>query len=112
MVKVIGLVKKRPDMTHEQFRDYWLNTHSRLEKESLRVNPIRRIVANFFTENLVDQAPFDGMVELYFDDIDQMRKQWSSGHDDVMKNDEANFCDPSYRILFLVDEVEIGTRIG
>jgi|HubBroStandDraft_5_1064220.scaffolds.fasta_scaffold64576_1 uncharacterized protein (TIGR02118 family) len=110
MVKVVGLVKKRADMTREEFKDYWLNKHSRLEKASLKVNPVRRIVANFFEENLIDRAPFDGMVELYFDDIDQMRAQWSSGHDETMKNDEANFCDPSYRIFFVVEEVEIGRR--
>lgn len=110
MIKVVGLVKKRPDMTHEAFKDYWLNKHSRLEKDSLAKNPVRRIVANFFQDNLVGAAPFDGMVELYYDSIEDMRAQWSSGHDDAMRADEANFCDPSYRIFFIAEEVEIGAK--
>jgi hypothetical protein len=42
--------------------------------------------------------------------MDQFRKQWVSGHDEDMKADEANFCDPSFRVFFVVDEVEIGHR--
>jgi hypothetical protein len=37
-----------------------------------------------------------------------MRAMWESGHDETMRNDEANFCDMSYRVFCLVDEVEIG----
>jgi uncharacterized protein (TIGR02118 family) len=112
LIKVVGLVKRKPGMSREAFKDYWLNQHSRLEKTSLAQNPVRRIVANFVEEDLIEEAPFDGMVELYFDNIEQMRSQWGSGHDDTMKADEANFCDPAYRIFFIVDEVEIGRRTG
>jgi uncharacterized protein (TIGR02118 family) len=110
LVKVVGLVKRKPGMSAQAFKKYWINEHSRLEKTSLKRNPVRRIVANFVAENLIDEAPFDGMVELYFDDMEQFRAQWSSGHDETMKADEANFCDPSFRIFFIVDEVEIGSR--
>ena len=34
MIKIVGLVKRRPDLTREQFKDYWLKNHSKLEKES------------------------------------------------------------------------------
>ncbi len=110
MVKVVGLVKRKPGMSAQAFKDYWLNEHSRLEQSSLKVNPVRRIVANFIEEPLIGEPPFDGMVELYFDDMEQFRKQWASGHDEDMKADEANFCDPSFRVFFVVDEVEIGQR--
>ncbi len=110
MVKVVGLLKRKPGMSAQAFKDYWLNEHSKLEKSSLKVNPVRRIVANFVEENLIEESPFDAMVELYFDNMEQFRTQWSSGHDEKMKADEANFCDPSFRIFFIVDEVEIGQR--
>ena len=108
MIKVVGLVRKRPDMSHAEFRDYWLNRHSRLEQASLASNPVRRIVANFWREDVVGEAPFHGMVELYYDSIEDMRRVWGSGHDDEMRADEANFCDPGYRIFFIAEEVEIG----
>ena len=110
MIKVIGLVKKRPDMTHAEFKDYWLNKHSKLERASLAKNPVQRIVVNFFEQNLFGEAPFDGMVEIYYASVEDMRHQWSSGHDDTMRADEANFCDPNYRIFFVADEVEIGRK--
>ncbi|TFK39574.1 EthD domain-containing protein [Crucibulum laeve] len=31
-IRVIGLVKRRPDLTHEQFIDYWSNKHGPLFK--------------------------------------------------------------------------------
>lgn len=108
MIKVIGMVRKRADMTHAEFRAYWLNRHSRLEKASLATNPVKRIVANFWQDNLVGTSPFDGMVELYYDNIEDMRRVWCSGHDDTMRADEANFCDPDFRAFCIVEEVEIG----
>jgi uncharacterized protein (TIGR02118 family) len=112
VIKVVGLVKKRKDMTHAQFKDYWLNQHSKLERASLAKNPVQRIVANFFEENVVGEAPFDGMVEIYYASIEDMRNQWSSGHDSTMRADEANFCDPDFRIFFIAEEVEIGRKGG
>jgi uncharacterized protein (TIGR02118 family) len=110
MIKAVGLVKKRADITHEEFRDYWLNKHSKLERKSLERNPVRRIVANFWTEDLVGAAPCDGFVELYFHSREEFDRQWSSAHDAEMQADERNFCDPGYRVFFLVEEVEIGRK--
>lgn len=110
MVKVIGLVKRRPGMSQAEFRRYWLESHSKLERASLQVNPVRKIVVSFFQENLIGEAPFDGMVELYFDSIEAMRAQWSSSHDETMRADEANFCDGACRIFLLTEEVLIGER--
>jgi uncharacterized protein (TIGR02118 family) len=108
LAKVVGMVRKRADMTHAEFRDYWLNRHSRLEKESLATNPVRRIVANFWQEDMIGEVGFDGMVELYYDSIEDLRRVWGGGHDDTMRADEANFCDPDFRVFCIVEEVEIG----
>jgi uncharacterized protein (TIGR02118 family) len=110
MVKVVGLVRRRADLTQAEFRDYWLNRHSKLERESLRKNPVRRIVANFTEANLVGSAPCDGMVEIYYDSMEDLKRQWSNSHDAVMRADEANFCDPSFRVFFITEEVEIGRK--
>jgi uncharacterized protein (TIGR02118 family) len=109
-VKVIGFVKKRDDMTRRQFRDYWLNEHGKLACKSLENNPVRRIVASFVTEELVGETPFDGMVELYFDSLEDMRAQWSGPQDEIMREDEGNFCDPGYRVFALTEEYRIAER--
>jgi uncharacterized protein (TIGR02118 family) len=104
MVKVVGFIRKREDLTFQQFKEYWLNKHSKLEKESLEQNPVKRIVASFVTEELIGKGPFDGMVELYFSSMEDFREQWSGSQDAVMKEDERNFCDPEYRVFVLTEE--------
>jgi hypothetical protein len=49
-----------------------------------------------------------GTVELYYDSIEDMRSVWGSGHDDTMREDEANFCAPDFRVFCIVEEIEIG----
>jgi len=110
MIKVIGFVRKREDLTVQQFRDYWLNEHIKLERASLENNPVRKIVASFVTEELIGKTPFDGMVELYFDSLEDMKKQWSGEQDAIMQEDEKNFCDPDYRVFALTDEYVIAER--
>ena len=74
MIKVVGFVRKREDLTRQQFKDYWLNEHSKLARNSLASNPVRKIVASFVSAELVGSTPFDGMVELYFYNIEDMRR--------------------------------------
>ena len=110
MVKIVGFLRKRQDLTFKEFKDYWLNKHSKLEKESLKDNPVKKIVATFAENELIGQAPFDGMVELYFDSIEEMKAQWSGAQDEIMKEDEKNFCDPNYRVFVLTDEHVIAEK--
>ena len=65
MTKRLGLVKKRPDMTHEAFAQHWLTVHAAL---CCKLPGMRR-----YSVNLVDRARFpkfgyDGFSELWFDD--------------------------------------------
>lgn len=110
MVKVIGLVRRRPDLSREAFRRYWLEEHSKLERASLKTNRVQRIVVSFFEEEVKGAPPFDGMVELYYASREDMEQAWSGSHDGVMRADEANFCAPDYRVFFLAEEIEIGRK--
>ena len=106
MIKVVGFVKRRKDLTREQFKDYWLNNHSKLEKESVETTYTRKIVASFATgEKLREEEPiFDGMVELYFDSIEDMRAQFAGQRREVMRKDEENFVDLSEEPVFVITE--------
>ena len=104
MIKVIGFVKKRKDLTFQEFKDYWLKKHNRLEKESVEKNPVVKIVASFVTEDFVGKGPFDGMVELYFKNMEDMKTQMSGPQPGIMKEDEKNFCDPDYRVFIVTEE--------
>jgi len=108
MIKVVGFVKKRKDLTHEQFKDYWLKHHSKLEKESAEKNPVRRIVASFATGEKVGfiqkDPPWDGMVELCFANVEDMRAQLTGPQRGVMREDEKNFLDMEAETVFVVTE--------
>jgi len=105
MIKVVGFVKKRKDLTREQFKEYWLTKHNRLEKESVDKNPVKKIVASFVLgDNPEGKDLFDGMVELYFSNIEEMKAQMSGPQPGIMKEDEKNFCDPDFRVFLVTEE--------
>jgi hypothetical protein len=61
MIKVVRFVKRRKDLTREEFKAYWLNKHSQLEKMVMEKTPMRKIVASFATGELIGgkEPPFD-----------------------------------------------------
>jgi len=109
-IKIVGFVKKRPDLTFEQFKEYWLTKHSILEKDNVANNPVRKIVASFPTEQSLragygDQdRMFDGMVELYFANMEDLQKHMSTGQREVMRKDEENFIDLTVDPVFILTE--------
>ena len=108
MIKVVTMRKRRKDLTQQQFRDYWVNQHSILERQVFARGEIKKIVTTFVTETLVGESPYDGMVELYFDNMDDFnRERIHTG--DMMKEDAAKFCDPDAKITLLTEEVVIAS---
>jgi uncharacterized protein (TIGR02118 family) len=106
LIKFIIMRKRRHDLTQRQFRDYWVDRHSILERQVFARGQLKKIVTTFVTEVLAGEAPYDGMVELYYANIDDFKKeQRDTG--DMMKADTENFCDPDYKIAFLTEEVLI-----
>jgi uncharacterized protein (TIGR02118 family) len=96
VVKAVMLFKRRPDLTREQFKEYWLNHHSKLEKENVEKNWVRKIVASFAIEvEGMGEPPFDGMVELYFDSVEDLKRDVLGAQRAVMHADEENFMDHS-----------------
>jgi uncharacterized protein (TIGR02118 family) len=56
-LKTIRTISRRRDLTHAQFKDYWLNQHSRLEREVIETTSMQRIVASFaLPENLLREG--------------------------------------------------------
>lgn len=96
MIKAVIFIKRRKDLTREEFKDYWLTNHVKLEQENVEKNWVRKIVASFVLEGIDGaEPPFDGMVELYFDSVEDMKKDVMGPWRQVMYADEENFCDHS-----------------
>jgi len=60
MFKAIILLKRRSDMSHEDFKNWWLNEHA---PKAAELPNVRKICFNLAE----DGGAFDGVSELWFD---------------------------------------------
>lgn len=120
MIKLVFALRRRPDLSFEEFQTYWRETHAPLVAARAEVLQIRRYVqvhttnlpglhGAFQKRNGGAPEPFDGVAELWFDSLDDM------GGDDPARRqaqaellaDEANFIDLPNSPMWLADEHEI-----
>ena len=117
MIKLTYCLRRKPDMSLEEFQQYWRDTHAPLVAERAQTLGIRRYV-QVHTSDLSDvhallqgrnggsPAPFDGVAELWFDSLDAM------GSDDPavaranaeLFEDEQNFIDLANSPMWLAEE--------
>ena len=83
MVKLAYCLRKRPDVTAEEFHDYWLNQHGPLVKKHAEVLKIARYVQLHTLDTPLNAGlgqsrggpePFDGIAELWWPDIATLEK--------------------------------------
>ena len=117
MIKLTFCLRRRPDMTLEEFQRYWRTTHAALVAERAEVLGIRRYVQLHTTDlsglhkslqsrNGGAPQPYDGVAELWFDSLDDFvgdnpeRKQASA----ELLADERNFIDLPNSPMWLGEE--------
>jgi uncharacterized protein (TIGR02118 family) len=109
-LKVIRTVYRRRDLSRRQFRDYWLENHSKLEGQVIAATPMQRIVATFAVDEYREDPDFDGMAELYFSRVEDIREMFAGPIPAMMRKDEENFVQmdaPAVRLVaeeFLIGE--------
>ncbi|MEW6553223.1 MAG: EthD domain-containing protein [Actinomycetota bacterium] len=106
MTKPVYCVRKRSDLTDEEFHDYWLNQHGPLVVRLAPVMQLKRYVQSHTmtldlheivkaTRALKDH--YDGLAELWREDIDTFIGAYSSPEgmdaDAALREDEAKFID-------------------
>ena len=108
MLKVDILVHRRPDLSHEQFVEYWRDVHAQLfSSQPVVKQHVRRYVQSRTIPdppNAVRLADYDGIAQVWFDDMNGFHGVFSSqNYRDVIKVDEEKFADPK-RVEFLFSE--------
>lgn len=104
LVKIIILFKRKPGMLLADFREYWLETHSSLV---LSLPSLRRYVQCHVrdTSYIVGEPNFDGVEQLWFDNIQAVEKiMRSPEYKEHVMLDLANFTDSKYIFSFAADE--------
>ncbi|HET8613204.1 MAG TPA: EthD domain-containing protein [Sphingomonas sp.] len=91
MVKTIGFMVRRPDITRAAFREHYETRHAPL---AVPLFPFRRYRRN----HLIDQAAepgFDCISEFWFDSIEAIAALMAGEVGATMRADERNFLDQS-----------------
>jgi uncharacterized protein (TIGR02118 family) len=101
-LKIVRTVYKRKGLSHQQFKDYWLKNHAKLEDRVIAESPVQRIVATFALPEPGKDPAFDGMVELYFKSVEDIRSMFAGPIPAMMRKDEENFVQmdaPAIRVV-------------
>jgi uncharacterized protein (TIGR02118 family) len=121
MIKLTFCLRRRPDLTWDEFSRYWRDTHAPLVKARAEVLGVRRYVqvrtlearalhASFQARNGGSPEPFDGIAELWWDDLDSFtapRGDAARVAGQELLADERNFIDLPNSPLWLGEEWEV-----
>src|SRR5690242_20797751 len=99
MYHVVFLVKKRPDMTQDEFSNYWLDEHTALTASVAGVRSYRCYPALPGSD-----APFDGVAVLSFDDQAACEAAMASPEFAAALADAPNFQDTGATTSFFAAE--------
>jgi len=103
-LKALRTVYRRRDLTPAQFKDYWLQNHSKLEDKVIEMSAMQRIVATFAIPQDGKQPDIDGMAELYFASAEDIRTMFAGPVPAMMRKDEENFVQMDAPAIRLVTE--------
>ena len=120
MIKLTFAVRRRTDIDPVEFHRYWRDEHGPLVRSFQSALGIRRYVQTHRVETPFNEAlragrgalePFDGVAELWWDDVDALVAATSSAAGsaagETLLEDEAKFIDLERSSLWLGEEVEI-----
>ena len=106
MVKLVYCIHRKPGLSREEFIRYWADVHAPI---GARIPGLRRLVHSYALAAPGDSraADFDGMAELWFDDLAAIVAARRSAEWAASTADEANFVDLTRTAYFVSEEREI-----
>lgn len=107
MIKTVTMLTRRSDLSPEEFQQHWRQVHGPLV---LKLPGVRRYVQSRPATIPGHNPPFDGIAEVWYDDLESLRRAAASQACRDLLADEVNFMGPRTEesIFFIVEEIEIG----
>jgi len=90
-VKLISLVKKKGNMTQEEFRMHWLEEHAKITLELKHVKGYRINIPIEYQKN--KELPYDGIAEIWWDSVEEMKEDLESEIGLKSKKDTSTFME-------------------
>lgn len=117
MIKLVYCLHRRSDLSFEEFSRYWRNEHAALVRRHAPLLGVVRYVQSHAIAQEANKAlreardlldPYDGIAEIYFNDLESMEKAHMSPAAEAaqleLMNDEDKFLDRKRSCLFVTEE--------
>jgi uncharacterized protein (TIGR02118 family) len=87
-VKIVSVIKRRPDLNFEQFIEHWQQRHPFFVTQ---LPGLRRYIQSPALPHPRRTWRWDGMAQLWFDDVAAIKLAFESPAAERMREDEKNF---------------------
>jgi uncharacterized protein (TIGR02118 family) len=106
MVKLVYCINRKPGMTEGEFFHYWETVHGPI---GARIPGLRKLVQSHTLARTreIRSPDFDGMAELWFDDMEALLAARASSEWRASTEDERHFIDHGRIAFFVTEEREI-----
>jgi uncharacterized protein (TIGR02118 family) len=103
MIKLVYCITKKPGIADADFFQYWEKVHGPI---GAGIPGVRRMVQSHRVPvpGDVRSPDYDGMVELWFDDMESLLAARKTQAWRASSEDEANFIDPTHVAYFISEE--------
>ena len=103
MIKIVYCITKKSGMSDEEFFRYWKDVHGPI---GARIPCLRKLVQSHRVAVSGDAkaSDYDGMAELWFDDVESLFAARRSSEWKASTDDEANFIDHKKVAYFVSQE--------
>jgi uncharacterized protein (TIGR02118 family) len=120
MIKFVMCLTRHPNLTREEFRDYWLHQHGPYFMKNADAMGAKKYVQSHtltspLNEGLREsrgmQPEYDGVAEVWFESEQALLEGMSSPEGQelgaALLEDESKFIDHSKSSAFIVEELEL-----
>ena len=120
MIKFVMCMTRHPDMSREEFKDYWMNKHGPFFMKNAAAMRAKKYVQSVTLDTPLNEGlrssrgmlpEYDGIAEVWFESEEDLMQGMSSAEGQklgaALLEDERNFVDHSKSTAFIVTEHEL-----
>ena len=120
MIKFVMCMTRHPDMSREDFKDYWMNKHGPFFMKNAAAMRAKKYVQSLTLDTPLNEGlrssrgmlpEYDGIAEVWFESEEDLMQGMSSAEGQklgaALLEDERNFVDHSKSCAFIVTEHEL-----
>jgi uncharacterized protein (TIGR02118 family) len=117
MLKLVYCVRRRPDLSFDEFRDYWLHKHGPKVRGFAATMRARKYVQSHTLQSEMNDLarqprgtadPYDGITEIWWDSAEDLQQAVETAECQeafaALIQDEAQFVDLPRSSLFFTEE--------